>query len=112
MKLSLKTTLTALGVISLLALGASCGNTQQQIPEPEAAGGCQNDASCEGQVCLDGACVDCRVDKHCQGESKCRECSSNQCVDVDNCCTTDTECGDDQRCWNVKRKAYGQCGAK
>jgi hypothetical protein len=106
MKRTWKVTLTCLAILGLVAVSSACSNAPPPpAAEEEAPGGCQSD-------CLDGACVACRADKHCQANSKCMQCSKHECVPVKNCCITDADCGDGTRCFHVKRKSYGKCGSE
>ncbi len=83
----LKTSLAALGLMFVLA-GAGCGNPNQ----------------------TNGPKAECASDADCNSADKCRACQGGRCTTVANCCTQDSQCSGGQRCFNVKGKAYGECG--
>ena len=102
MKLTGKLLLLCLGLFAMLVIAPGCGNKA----------GCVSDADCGSDKCVNGACVECRADSDCNANNACTVCSGNSCTQKSNCCTTDLECGQGKRCWNVPGKAYGRCGGK
>ena len=61
------------------------------VSEPGTTGdeGCVADAECDGQYCLEGECVECHTDGHCDGV-----CLYNRCFE----CDADDHCSGDQIC--------------
>lgn len=102
MKLAIKMMMVCLAVLGLMLMAPGCSN--------QGSAGCASDADCGGLKCAAGACVQCTSDSHCNAADKCMICNGNSCVKKSNCCTADVQCGGGQRCWNVRGKAYGQCG--
>lgn len=101
MSLRLRLVTLCMALFALLAFANGCGNS-----------GCTDDGACGGQFCVNGACVQCRADSNCNANNKCMQCQNYSCVAVNDCCTTDAECGSGQRCWNESGRAWGKCGAK
>ena len=104
MKVAMKMALVCLSLLGLMLIAPGCSNS--------GSAGCASDADCGGQKCYQGACVQCTADSHCNAADKCMICSGQQCVKQANCCTADVQCPSGQRCWNVKGKRYGKCGAR
>ena len=100
MKLTMKLMIASLGLLGLLLVSPGCGNGP----------GCSTDADCGSDKCVSGACVQCTADSDCNANNACMVCSGNSCQQKSDCCTTDLQCGQGSRCWNVRGKAYGKCG--
>ncbi len=96
-----KIILSTVAVVAAMFFLVGCGNSAQA--------GCANDADCAGAQCVAGQCVQCATDAHCNANDKCMICTGTACVKKSDCCTSDLECGDAKRCFNVPGKAYGQC---
>lgn len=75
---------------------------------------CDNDENCaaRNEACVNGTCSQCRDDSKCMASNACGVCEGARCSKRPNCCTSDLDCPNGGRCWNVPGQNYGECGAQ
>jgi hypothetical protein len=101
----------AVAVLAIGLLAVSCGGDKQTKKAPVYPA-CDSTENCseKGEVCVDGMCKECGTNKDCAAKGACLQCAGNKCEPKANCCKSDADCPEGQKCKAKPGKKEGTCG--